>query len=154
MNINVHGRRISSPVNGFGRLWEKKYRLRLHDTDLEPRQIISLWRSEFAAFWPKGNHLFTSENASIAPGTTALLNLALPGGLVLATGLTVIYADDTSFSFMTAEGHILSGWITFSCFRKNDATYHSGPPAVQGQRSPDGTGVPSGRGGAGRPVLA
>ncbi len=123
MNINVHGRRALSPVSGFGRLWEKRYRLRLHKTDLEPRQIISLWRSEFAAFWPKGNHLFASENASIAPGTTALLNLALPGGLVLATGLRVIHADDTSFSFMTVSGHILSGWITFSCFRKNDATY-------------------------------
>ncbi|KAF0154825.1 MAG: FAD-containing flavoprotein [Syntrophaceae bacterium] len=123
MNINVNGRHTSSPVNGFGRLWEKRYRLRLHDTDLDHRQIVSLWRSEFASFWPKGNHLFTSGNAAIAPGTTALLNLALPGGLVLATGLTVIHADDTSFSFMTASGHILSGWITFSCFRKKDATY-------------------------------
>jgi anti-anti-sigma factor len=123
MNINVQGRRPSTPVKGFGRLWEKRYRLRLHTTELEPRQIISLWRSEFAAFWPKGNHLFTSDNASIAPGTTALLNLALPGGLVLATGLTVIHADDTSFSFMTACGHILSGWITFSCFQKNDSTF-------------------------------
>jgi anti-anti-sigma factor len=123
MNINVNGRRTSSPVNGFGRLWEKRYLLRLHSTDLEPRQIISLWRSEFAAFWPKGNHLFASGNAPIGPGTAALLNLTLPGGLVLATGLTVIHADDTSFSFMTACGHILSGWITFSCFRKKDATF-------------------------------
>jgi len=123
MNINVHGRRISGQANGFGRLWEKRYRLHLHDTDLEPRQIISLWRSEFAAFWPKGNYLFASENASIAPGTTALLNLTLPGGLILATGLTVIHADETSFSFMTACGHILSGWITFNCFRENDSTF-------------------------------
>ncbi len=123
MNINVDGRRISSPVQGFGRLWEKRYRLRLHDTDLDPRQIISLWRSEFPDFWPKGNHLFPSGNASIAPGTTALLNLTLPGGLVLATGFMVIYADDTSFSFMTVQGHILSGWITFRCFRKNGSTF-------------------------------
>lgn len=123
MNINVHGRRACGPAEGFGRLWGKRYRLRLHKTDLESRQIVALWRSEFAAFWPKGNHLFASENASIAPGTTALLNLALPGGLVLATGLTVIHADDTSFSFMTVSGHILSGWITFSSFRKKDATY-------------------------------
>jgi anti-anti-sigma factor len=123
MNINVDGRRTSSPVEGFGRLWEKRYRLRLHDTDLNPRQITSLWRSEFPDFWPKGNHLFPSGNAAIAPGTTALLNLALPGGLVLATGLLVIYADDTSFSFMTVQGHILSGWITFRCFRNNGFTF-------------------------------
>lgn len=123
MNMNVNGRRISSPVEGFGRLWEKRYRLCLHDTDLDPRQIISLWRSEFPDFWPKGNYLFPSGNASIAPGTTALLNLTLPGGLVLATGFMVIYADDTSFSFMTVQGHILSGWITFRCFRKNGSIF-------------------------------
>jgi anti-anti-sigma factor len=123
MNINVDGRRTSSPVEGFGRFWEKRYRLRLSDTDLDARQITAIWRSEFPDFWPKGNHLFTSGNASIAPGTTALLNLTLPGGLVLATGLMVIYSDDTSFSFMTAQGHILSGWITFGCFRKKDSTF-------------------------------
>jgi len=123
MNMNVAGRRTSSPVQGFGRLWEKRYRLCLHDTDLNPRQIVSLWRSEFPDFWPKGNYLFPSGNASISPGTTALLNLTLPGGLTLATGLLIIYADDTSFSFMTAEGHMLSGWITFSCFRKEASTF-------------------------------
>ncbi|MBN1546953.1 MAG: FAD-dependent oxidoreductase [Syntrophaceae bacterium] len=123
MNINVDGRRTSRPVQGFGRLWEKRYRLRLHDTDLDPRQIISLWRSEFPAFWPKGNHIFPSGNASIAPGTAALLNLTLPGGLVLATGLVVIYADDTSFSFMTVQGHMLSGWITFSCLRDDTSAF-------------------------------
>jgi anti-anti-sigma factor len=128
MNINVDGRRPSGPVQGFGRLWEKKYRLRLQDTDLDPRQIISLWRTEFSSFWPKGNYLFPSGNAPIAPGTSALLNLALPGGLVLATGLRVIYADDTSFCFMTASGHILSGWITFRCFREKTATFISVHP--------------------------
>ena len=117
MNINVEGRRLSAPVNGFGRLWEKRYRLHLAETDLYPRQIIAIWRSEFADFWPKGNHLFTAGKAPVTPGTAALLNLNLPGGLVLATGLMIIYTDDTSFGFMTAEGHILSGWITFSSFR-------------------------------------
>jgi anti-anti-sigma factor len=123
MNRNVDGRRTSSPVHGFGRLWEKRYRLRLHDRDLDPKQIIAIWRSEFPDFWPKGNHLFPSGNAPIAPGTAALLNLSLPGGLILATGVMVIYADDTSFSFMTTQGHMLSGWITFSCFRDNQSTF-------------------------------
>jgi anti-anti-sigma factor len=123
MNINVNGRRTSGPANGFGRLWDKRYRLRLHSTNLDPRQLISLWRSEFPAFWPQGNYVFPSGKASLTPGTAALLNLTLPGGLILATGLMVIYADDTSFSFMTAEGHILSGWITFSCFREDKSTF-------------------------------
>jgi pyruvate/2-oxoglutarate dehydrogenase complex dihydrolipoamide dehydrogenase (E3) component/anti-anti-sigma regulatory factor len=123
LNINVDGRRISGPSRGFGRLWEKRYRLCLHDTDLDPRQIMSLWRSEFPSFWPQGNSLFPSGQPSIARGMTALLNLSLPGGLILATGLMVIHADDTSFSFMTAEGHMLSGWITFSSFRANADTF-------------------------------
>ncbi|MCK7506994.1 MAG: hypothetical protein MZV70_25010 [Desulfobacterales bacterium] len=29
MNINVDGRRLAGPVQGFGRLWEKRYRLHL-----------------------------------------------------------------------------------------------------------------------------
>jgi anti-anti-sigma factor len=123
MNINADGRRISGPAQGFGRLWEKRYRLRLHETDLDPLQISSLWRSEFPDFWPKGNYLYSAGAASFAPGTSALLNLSLPGGLVLATGLMVIYADDTSFAFMTVEGHILSGWITFRCFRIHASTF-------------------------------
>jgi anti-anti-sigma factor len=138
MNINVAGRRPSSPVHGFGRLWDKRYRLRLDDTDLEPRQIISLWRDEFPDFWPKGNHLFTSGNAAIAPGTAVLLNLALPGGLVMATGIMVIYVDEASFSFMAIEGHILSGWITFSCFHENTSTiiqvhplFRTGDPLIE-----------------------
>ena len=123
MNINVDGRQTTSPVTGFGRLWDKRYRLRLHDSTLDPPHIISLWRSEFPSFWPAGNRFFPSGKAPIVPGTSAVLNLALSGGLVLATGLMVIYADDTSFCFITIQGHILSGWITFSSFRQNDATY-------------------------------
>lgn len=123
MNINADGRRTSGPAQGFGRLWEKRYRMRLHDADRDPRQIISIWRSEFPDFWPKGNHLYAAGKGPVAPGKSALLNLRLPGGLILATGLLVIYADDTSFAFMTAEGHVLSGWITFSCFCIDDATF-------------------------------
>jgi pyruvate/2-oxoglutarate dehydrogenase complex dihydrolipoamide dehydrogenase (E3) component/anti-anti-sigma regulatory factor len=122
MNISVHGRQTTSPVQGFGQLWDKKYRLRVSGTKLEPAQIISIWRSEFPHFWPLGNRLFCSGGAAIAPGTVALLNLRLPGGLVLATGLRVIYADDTSFSFITVQGHVISGWITFRSFRENSAT--------------------------------
>ncbi len=123
MNINVEGRRLAGPVQGFGRLWEKRYRLHLAQAELAPREIVAIWRAEFPDFWPEGNFLFPSANAPIAPGTTALLNLSMPGGLVLATGLMVVHADDTSFSFMTAQGHILSGWITFSCAKLGDSTY-------------------------------
>lgn len=121
MNINVDGRMITFPANGFGRLWDKKYRLRLSDPKLNPQDIVAVWRSEFPDFWPQGNRLFPSAGAPIAPGTAAVLNLSLPGGLVLATGIMVIHADETSFSFSTVQGHILAGWITFSSFREEGA---------------------------------
>jgi anti-anti-sigma factor len=122
MNRNVDGRQTTSPVKGFGQLWDKKYRLRIQDPKLAPREVISIWRSEFPDFWPAGNRLFTSGKAAITPGAVAVLNLRLPGGLVLATGLMVIYADDTSFSFITIQGHVISGWITFRSFRENSST--------------------------------
>lgn len=122
MNINVNGRQTTGPVRGFGWLWDKRYRLRIKDINMEPQQIVSVWRSEFPTFWPPGNYFYPSGKLPVSPGTEALLNLAVPGGLVLATGLMVIYADDTSFSFITIQGHILSGWITFSSFREDSST--------------------------------
>ena len=50
------------------------------------------------------------------PGEVALLNLAVPGGMTLSTGVRVIYADEESFSFMTPEGHMFAGMITFSAY--------------------------------------
>ena len=122
MNINVNGRKITSPVNGFGCLWDKKYRFQVNNTNIEPQKIVSLWRSEFPDFWPKGNYLFTSGGAPIVPGATALLNLSIGGMLVLATGIRVIYTDDDSFCFSTVQGHMLCGWITFSSFREDHKT--------------------------------
>ncbi len=122
MNINVHGRQTTSPVNGFGRLWDKKYRLQIDGAAPRPDQIMAAWKSDFEAFWPEGNHLFLSDGGSITPGATALLNLRFPGGLTMATGFMVMYVDDRSFSFITVQGHVISGWITFRSFRENSAT--------------------------------
>jgi len=122
MKINANGRKVTSPVNGFGRLWEKKYRFQIQNSAREPQKIISLWREEFPDFWPQGNLLFTSGGASIAHGVKALLNLSMGGLLVLATGIIVIYADDDSFCFSTVRGHMLCGWINFSSFREGDNT--------------------------------
>jgi anti-anti-sigma factor len=117
MNLNVQGRKTTGPIRGFGRLWDKIYRLRLNRPELTPTEVIRVWRTNFPSFWPEGNHVYTSKGAAIEPGTVALLNLKMPGGLVLATGILVIYVGETSFSFITAQGHILSAWIIFSAFQ-------------------------------------
>lgn len=116
MNLNVEGRRLVGPVQGFGQLWQKRYRIPLEGAEAAPEQVIATWKAEFGSFWPKGNS-FYGPITGIAPGEVALLNLSVPGNQTLSTGVMVIYADDESFTFMTPEGHMFAAWITFSAYR-------------------------------------
>jgi hypothetical protein len=113
-NINVDGRRVAGPVQGFGRLWRKRYRVVIGDR-AEPGEVVEQWRRNFGSFWPEGNH-FYGPITGLEPGEVALLNLSMPGGLELSTGVLVLYADDEAFTLMTPEGHQFAGWITFSAF--------------------------------------
>ena len=117
MNINVQGRQTTGPIRGFGALWEKRYRLRLNHSDISPEEVIRVWKERFPSFWPPGNYIYPSRGEALTPGTAAVLNLALPGGLAVSPGIYVIYSDETSFSFISARGHILSAWIIFSAYR-------------------------------------
>jgi hypothetical protein len=118
----VEGKRLAGPMQGFGQLWQKTFRVEL-DGDLSPQDVVAAWKERFPTFWPKSAK-FYAPLAGIAPGEVALLDIApVPGSPVkLSTGVMVIYADDESFTFMTPEGHTLSAWITFSAYRDGDAT--------------------------------
>lgn len=119
----VTGRRVSGPLQGFGQLWQKTFRVRLDGVDIAPETLIERWKAEFPSFWPASGR-FYAPLAGIAPGEVALLDIApVPGSPVkLSTGVMVLYADQESFTFMTPEGHTLSAWITFSAFRDGDTT--------------------------------
>jgi hypothetical protein len=121
MNLNVDGREVVGPLQGFGQLWQKTYWVRLEGLKAEPREVMTTWKQNFPKFWPKGNSFYPSL-VGIAPGEVALLSLAMPGGMPLSTGMLVLYADDVSFTMMTPQGHMESGWITFSAFEENGAT--------------------------------
>ncbi len=125
VNLNVEGRRVSSLLGGFGQMWRKTYRVRLSGSEVEPRQVIHVWREKFPDFWPTGNRFYGSF-AGIKPGEVALLNLAGPRGItapggkpLISTGVLVLYADEESFSFLTPEGHMFAGMITFSAFEED-----------------------------------
>jgi hypothetical protein len=124
VNLNVSGRNLTGPLQGFGQLWKKTYRVPLEGVESSPTELISLWKEKFSDFWPKGNN-FYGPLRSLEPGDVAVLNLAVPGGMKLSTGIMVIYADDESFSFMTPEGHMFAGIITFSAYEDD------GIPVVQ-----------------------
>lgn len=122
INLNVQGRRPMSPLQGFGQMWQKTYRIRLEGVDIAPADAIADWKAHFPTFWPTGNS-FYGPLQGVQPGEVALLNLTVPGGMRLSTGVRVIYADEESFSFMTPQGHMFAGMITFSAFADEGVTY-------------------------------
>ncbi len=117
----VGGKQVLSPIQGFGKMWQKTYTVSLAGSPVTPRQLIAVWKDEFPLFWPEGS-AFHAPLTGIAPGEVALLEAALGGGLRLSTGILVIYADEESFTFMTPQGHMFAGWITFSAFEQDGAT--------------------------------
>ena len=133
-NINVQGKRIMGPVHGFGRLWQKTYRLQFEGACPPATRVIEEWKANFPAFWPKGNKLYKPEGA-IKPGDVGVINTTAMGSVpVLFTGIYVIYADDVSFSFMTPEGHPWAGMITFSAEGDTEATQAQVQVLVRAQR--------------------
>jgi hypothetical protein len=127
VNINVAGRRVVGPIQGFGQMWQKTFRVRLEGASVTPAEAIRAWKDDFPRFWPKGAS-FYAPLAGIAPGEVGLFTLSpMRGPVRLSSGVLVIYADDESFTFMTPEGHMLAAWITFS------ATEEDGVTVVQAQ---------------------
>lgn len=115
----VAGRRVAGPVQGFGRMWQKTYRVRLGQ-QLTPEQVISHWREHYGDFWPPSNR-FIAPLAGVRPGEVGLIQGSV-GGLKLSTGVLVLYSDEVSFSFLTPEGHPFAGLITFSAHTDEGVT--------------------------------
>jgi hypothetical protein len=129
LNLNVDGRSVSGPLQGFGQLWQKTYRIRLiaprdpmTGNLATPAAVIRQWKENFPRFWPRGNN-FYAPLTQIAPGEVVVLNLSGPVRMPLSTGVYVIYADDESFSFMTPLGHMFAGMITFSAYEDASDLY-------------------------------
>ena len=111
---NVEGRRPMGPLQGFGRMWQKTFKVRLNGVETTPVEVVETWRERFPEISGFGRS-FRVHSGGLVPGAVALLG----GGL---TGVMVLYADEESFTYMTPEGHPFSGWITFSAHRDEDAT--------------------------------
>ena len=120
INLNVAGRRVMGPLQGFGQLWQKTYRVELSGADVTPAEVVKIWKEKFPEFQPPQNRFYPSM-AGVKPGEVLLIN-ATVGGMPVYTGVRVIYADDESFTVMTPEGHPESGWNTFSAYVDDDGT--------------------------------
>ncbi len=123
LNLNVEGRHLVGPLQGFGQMWQKIFKVRLVGATIKPTEVITSWKEHFSSFWPKGYH-FIAPLTGIAPGEIALINAVVPGGLPLpvSTGMLVIYVDEECFTLMTPQGHPVAAWITFSVHEEGGCT--------------------------------
>ncbi|MDD5648122.1 MAG: STAS domain-containing protein [Dehalococcoidia bacterium] len=119
VNLNVKGRRVAGPMQGFGQLWQKTYRISLPG-EIEPAHAITVLKDNFTKFQPPANRFYPPPGG-IRPGEVILINADTPGGQV-ATGVMVLYATSDSFTFITPQGHPEAGWVTFSSFKEGGST--------------------------------
>jgi hypothetical protein len=113
---NVEGRRPTGPLQGFGRLWQKTYEVRIPGPT--PEAVIATWKANFGEFWYPSNR-FYAPAGGIAPGEVAVIGGG-KGPTKITTGVRVIYADERSWSYMTPEGHPWAAIITFSAHEDDD----------------------------------
>jgi hypothetical protein len=113
VGYNITGKKVTGPQQGFGRLWQRTYSTNVGSV-VEPKALVSDWKVNFGSYWPPGS-VFHSTLTGIEPGAVTPIEVGLASrGPKLATGILVVYADDESFTFMTPEGHMFAGMITFS----------------------------------------
>jgi hypothetical protein len=120
VNLNVEGRRVAGALQGFGQLWQKTYPVRLTGADVAPNEVVRIWKDEFPNFHPPQSR-FYPPLSGVAPGEVMLINASVQG-MPVYTGVMVLYADEESFTVMTAEGLPEAGWNTFSAHQEEDGT--------------------------------
>jgi hypothetical protein len=119
MAANLEGKELASPVQGFGPLWQRRYRIRLAGLNKTPHAVMAVWKEHFAEFQPSDNRFYPSPRG-VQPGEVVFVDSSLVDGAGLrnltemASGVMVIHVDDLSFTVMTPQGFPVSGWNTFS----------------------------------------
>ena len=116
LNLNVQGKRVSGPLQGFGQLWQKTYKLSLSGIKTTPQVVVQLLKEKLPDFMPANSRFYPSMTG-VKPGEVILINATMPGVPgTISTGVMILYADDEAFTVMTPEGHPESGFNTFSAY--------------------------------------
>ena len=119
-NLNVNGLRAVGPVNGFGQLCQKVFRLHISDPLISPEEAIAALKENFPSFQPSFNRFYPSPGG-IQAGEIVLIDSSTPGGPV-STGVMILYADERSFTFNTPQGHPECGFVSFSAHEGSEGT--------------------------------
>ena len=121
VNLNVDGRQVLSPLQGFGALWRKTFQIRLSGIQQTPVEVMQLWKEHFPEFQPAANK-FYPPLGGIRPGEVIFISGRVPpfpGGpaiMPVSGGVMVLYVDSECFTVMTPEGFPEAGWNTFSTY--------------------------------------
>ena len=123
LNLNVAGKGLTGPLQGFGALWQKTYRLPLTGVETTPAEVMAYWKAHLPELMPDDSRFYPSMTG-VKPGEVVLINATLPSmfgapPMPVSTGVLILYADDESFSVMTPDGHPESGFNTFSALSKS-----------------------------------
>jgi hypothetical protein len=127
VNLNLNGREVVSPMQGFGPLWQKTYRVRLSGKAVTPKEVVTVWKSHFPEFQPPDNR-FIPPLAGVQPGEVLFIDAVVPiipglkMGIPVSAGVMVLYADDEMFTVMTPAGFPEAGWNTFSAYEEDGTT--------------------------------
>jgi pyruvate/2-oxoglutarate dehydrogenase complex dihydrolipoamide dehydrogenase (E3) component/anti-anti-sigma regulatory factor len=119
-NLNVNGLRAVGPVSGFGWLCQKVFRLTISDPAISPEQAIAALKENFSSFQPSFNRFYASPGG-IRAGEVVLIDSSTPGGPV-STGVMILYADESSFTFNTPQGHPECGFVSFGGHEESAGT--------------------------------
>jgi anti-anti-sigma factor len=108
---NMDNRRLQPQISGFGRMWQKTFWLMIDKPELTPKDVITKLMQNFVVFQIPENFFYPTSKG-LSPGALVFIDSKTPGGIV-STGIYVLYVDDTSFTYITPQGHPEAGWITF-----------------------------------------
>jgi hypothetical protein len=104
----LEGRELAGPLQGFGRMFQKTYRISMPGH--QPEAVIAFWKQHFGELWPDDQRF---RSPGVRLGEIGVIDGA-HGPVRMETGVYVMYADERSFAFINPLGHPWSGWITFS----------------------------------------
>jgi hypothetical protein len=121
LSLNVQGRRLFGPLQGFGQMWQKTYRIALRRRELTPQQVIATWKENVPRLKPPQKRFYPS-SLGIAPNELVLIDAQTMVGPI-STGVMVLYAGAESFTLMTPAGHPEAGWVTFSSYVEDGCTF-------------------------------
>jgi hypothetical protein len=127
LGLNLQDHQLAGPIQGFGPMWQRNYRVRLSGASVTPAEVIEDWKANFANYQPPNNH-FYPPLTGVKPGEIVFINASLPvapglpGMIPLRSGVMVLFADDEQFAVITPEGFPIAGFNTFMAYEEDGAT--------------------------------